>query len=135
MSSYRMKTYEICKKILDPKYKWLTYRHAASPYPEFRLPEDPTEDIENALSLKADVDKNSVGMDGGECWAAAEFKDNGFKVYSTNVNVLRSLRKDWPEYIKKPSDEDMDLAIKRWEMLSKCSYECNVMMRKLRYNN
>ena len=135
MSSYRLQGYDICKKIIDPKYKWITHRHASSPYPKFRLPDDPTEDIEEVMSLKPEVDKKSKGTDGGECWMAAEFKDNGFKVYSTNVNILRYLRENWPSELERPSDEDMDLAIKRWEKLAKCSYECNVMMRKLKYNN
>jgi hypothetical protein len=135
MSSYRLQVYDICKKIIDPKYKWITHRHASSPYPKFRLPDDPTEDIEEVMSLKPEVYKNSKGTDGGECFCAADFKDNGFKLYRANINGLMYLRKNWPSGIERPSDEEMDLAIKRWEMLERCSFECNIMMRKLRYNN
>ncbi len=135
MSSYRSQIYDICEKIIDPKYQWLTHRHPLSPYPKFRLPDDPSKDIEEIMSLKPEVYKNSKGTDGGECRYAVEFKDNGFKLYRANINVLMCLRKNWPSYIERPTEEEMDLAIKRWEMLERCSFECNIMMRKLRYNN
>lgn len=135
MSTLRLKTFNVCREILDPKYKWITYRHSSVPYPAFRLPEDPVKDIENALSLRDEVNKKSNGTDGGECWLAVQFKDEGFKVYRTNVNVLTALRKDWPSYLERPCDADIELALVRWELLEKACHECMMMMKRLKYNN
>lgn len=134
-NTLRIKTFNVCRKILDPKYKWLTYRHWGGDYPPFKLPDDPKKDIEEALALKDEVYKKSKGMDGGECCFAAPFKDDGVKLYRSNINHLRAMREDWPSYLERPCDADIDLALDRWEWLEKASYECMVMMKKLIHNN
>lgn len=129
----RLKVFEDCSKLLDNKYKWLTYYHYNTPYPEFKLPIDPTIDIKNIIKYEDIVNKESKGWDPGHCYYAAKFKE-GYKVYRSNINVLTSLNKDWPSNLIKPSDNDTKLAIERWMMLEDACHKCTNMMRQLHSN-
>lgn len=137
MSDLHSSVYNDCVKILNIKYKWIESRHPGQTYPKFKIPEDPTDDIKNILKWKNIVDKESKGTDPGEDAYAYQFKDFGFKVYLTNANVLSYLKDNKHQFIEENNitEEIYNTSMKRWKNLENICYECNKMLRKLRYND
>jgi hypothetical protein len=125
--------YKDCKKLLDPKYKWLTHRYQTE-YPPFKLPDNPTEDIRKALSWLDTVNSESKGTDPGDDFRAANFRDEGTKVYRSNINVLTYLIDHKDPCVQNVLDQEVKLAVERWTELERSCHECRNMMRKLHYN-
>lgn len=135
--SLRQIVFADCAKLLEPKYKWLTYRHQTRPYPPFKIPSDPSEDIKRALAWTDKVEEESKGTDQGDCYLAVQFRDEGTKVYRTNINVLNYNIAEKGEWFNenKPSADDVKLAVDRWSALEEACHECRDMMRALHNNN
>ncbi len=135
MSSLKKAVFNDCSKLLNHKYKWLPYQYLNEPYPPFKLPEDPTKDIINALNWKDIVKRESKGRDGGDCYYAVQFRDEGTNIYTTNINILKYCINNNIWSCNKPSEEEVKIAIERWEQLIKACHECRTMMNMLHRNN
>ena len=95
------------------------------------MPDDPTADIASVMKWKPIVDQESKGTDPGDDFAAAKMRDEGDKVYSTNINVLTWEMKHTPGFVTK---DEFDLAIQRWEALQTACCDARLMMQMLHYN-
>ncbi len=125
-----------CSKLLEPKYKWLFDRYQSEPYPRFKIPADPTKDISRISGWISIVIKESKGFDLGDCGHAIQFRDEGQKVYRTNIYALKeSINEKGEWYIQnKPSENDVKISIERWLMLEDACYVSRKIMRALYLN-
>ena len=123
----RRAVYTDCARLLDVKYKWLTDYGWYAPFPEFKMPEDPSTDIAKALAWKSRVEAESKGVDGGDDGFAVRFRDAGSKVYRSNINQV------WRNAPCAPV-ADKELAVARWSALENACHECREMMNALHRN-